>query len=107
MSSVLKEACIKVPVADNDGNSLSTLLNNVMLQASKVFGGCSTYECKGAWQSPDTGKLYVEPVHDVIIACDNSPKTVRNLQSLAKHVKSVGMQESVYLRLPNGNVQFI
>lgn len=68
------------------------------------FGGYTAVPGEGAYTS-DKGGVTVEPVIVVDIAV--RPRSKRQLETLAKEVALDLNQESVYLRLANGAVEFV
>lgn len=104
----MREALLKIPTHDNNGASLDALKNETIMRACDLFGGASVSKSEGAWKDPKTGKLYLEPVFDVVIAMDQTNAWAkRQLLGLAKQVKLKGEQLTVYVRDANGEVHFV
>lgn len=103
---MLKEALVTVPKYDNAGQSLDHILDDVMLQMVDAFGGCTVIEAKGAWRGPD-GKLYAEPVNQVMSAYEASGENDAMLRQIAVLAGEAGAQLAMYVRYASGNVEII
>ncbi len=102
----MREALITVPQFDNDGASLEPILNDVMMQLVEAFGGCTVVAARGAWKGPD-GKLYAEPVNQVISAVEPSAETDATLRRIAIAAGEAGEQLAMYVRFSDASVEIV
>lgn len=102
----MKEARLIVPVHYNDGTEANG--PNVMVQdwLVGVFGGFTLTEGKGGWRDPK-GNTVTEPVNVYDVAMADNAEAISHLFEIARKVKNVMEQQAVYVRLPNGLVQFV
>jgi hypothetical protein len=102
----MHESLIIVPQCDNDGKSLAALRDSIASQMCDSFGGVTETDSRGLWKDHD-GKLFSEPVTELVSAADDTQANRAALESLARQVLSDGRQKAVYLRLPNGDVEIL
>lgn len=103
----LREARLIVPLFDNHGRSLISLLRNVEARLTSNFGGVTVLrQVFGAWQDPQ-GKLYQEPVYVFDVAAPDNITSSIALRGIAKFAATEGGQLAVYLRHPSGTVEFV
>ncbi len=104
----MREGLIAVPKFDNSGNSLAFLAESLMASLAKHFGGVTVIDAIGCWVDPQTGKLYREPVTQVITAYDPScPAHDDFLRGAAKQIGEAGEQLAMYVRYASGEVEII
>ncbi|MBX6421758.1 MAG: hypothetical protein IRZ06_12240 [Nevskia sp.] len=101
----MREAMIVIPKTDNSGRPLDALIDSALAAACDQFGGATAVPAEGIWRSPTNGRVYREPVIQLMIAVDDT--AIPALRSLAAIIAREGEQESVYLRLPSGDVEFV
>ena len=68
-----------------------------------LFGGSTVTEGSGSWKD-GAGKLVIEPVSIITIACTDSLATMDHLDAIADDIGRLGKQDCVYIRYPNGRV---
>ena len=72
------------------------------------FGGYTVQSARGAWLSPNTGKIYEEPVNVYTIASDwDNQRNVLKLSDIASDAADRLGEECVYVRFPNRGVLFV
>lgn len=104
----LHEARLIVPMFDNHGRDLIPLLRWVEESLITDFGGCTVLrQVFGAWRDPATGDLYREPVYVFDVAVPDTDHSAAQLRNIARKAATRGEQQSVYLRLPSGAVEFV
>jgi len=96
----MREARI-IAVAEHDAARLA--LEHALLG---TFGGFTRSETSGGW-CDDTGRYHIEPGFACDIACEPSAATADKLRHIAQTYCAAAKQLCVYLRLPNGNVEFV
>lgn len=101
----LREAVIVIPTTDNSGRPLDALIDAALVAACDQFGGATAVPAQGIWRSPANGRVYREPVIQLVIAVDDT--AIPALRALAAMIAREGEQECVYLRLPTGDVEFV
>jgi len=103
----MREGLVICPKFDNNGNPLETLKDAAVRDMIAAFGGCTIREAQGAWVNPD-GKLFVEPVWELVSAYDpDSLAGDAALTDIAKRIGTEGRQEAVYLRYASGDVEIV
>lgn len=100
---VKREARIIVPVAGLSMGGEDVHLENKLYG---FFGGFTMFPARGGWLAPN-GHKYVDQVFIYDIACDDNEASVRDLRMIARWVAREYDQQCVYLRLPNGSVEFV
>ena len=100
------EASIILPVRDNSGNALAVLLERLEEQLTLLYGGVTIHSAKGRYMC-DNGNMVSEPVHIVTVAIPNGDLAENTLRQFAARFARDAGQETVYLRLPDGHVEFI
>lgn len=104
----MREGLIAVPKCDNAGNSLAFLAESLMMTLAKHFGGVTVIDAIGCWIDPETGKLYREPVTQVITAYDPDCKAHDDfLRGVAKQIGEAGQQLAMYVRYASGTVEIL
>lgn len=98
----MNEAKIILPRHEHTRDATAWLENALL----REFGGYTATEGRGAWQSPD-GTIMLEPVTVLDVACQRDIPTVQKLRLLAYGAGARAAQQAVYLRLPDGAVEFI
>lgn len=103
----MREGLITIPNKDNDGTSLNELIEQTMLLLAKRFGGATAIEAQGSWIAND-GKLYREPVTQIVTAYDPADEQADNfIFDTAVMVGLKAKQLAMYVRYASGNVQII
>lgn len=102
----MREACIICPTYGNEGNSLEYPLDLLRQVIVKKHGGLTEIEGNGQWLDA-TGKLYSEPVHIFTIAMEHTSDNMQWLRDTAQWLRQAARQKCVYIRQPNGAVEFI
>lgn len=102
----MREGLINVPKFDNDGNSLDALVEQVMTILSQKFGGATAIDVTGCWFGPD-GKLYREPITQIITAYQPSSDADNVLRSIAVGAGMIAKQLAMYVRYASGEVEII
>ena len=105
-----REVSIKVPQLHNDGTEIpSEVVKKLETLMLSWFGGFTRRSVQGAWVN-DMGKRFDDYLWEYDLACGqyNGDKHVDDwLRALAHIVKVDCAQESVYVRLWDGSVQFV
>lgn len=100
-----REARIVIPSEKANGEPLgAAFVLDVLMEAAQLFGGYTAFVASGGFIAAN-GEVKTEAVCVLDVATDNKMREA--LESLALHIKLVGEQESVYLRLPDGKVELI
>ena len=103
----LREARLIVPLFDNRGASLTDTLVKVEHRLTAVFGGCTVIRSVfGSWVD-NGGKVFREPVYVFDVAVQDTHANRETLRAIAVFAAVHGRQQSVYLRLPSGDVEFV
>lgn len=98
----LQEARIIFPRNDDTAALIAPLLGKI----AAFFGGLTAIEGRGMFHG--AGQFYDEPVLIVDVAVDvGSAEHADMLYKLAEQFAENANEECVYLRLPNGAVQFV
>lgn len=100
----LREARIILPLHNNKGLSLAPLhleLEQVLLSH---FGGFTSFQAKGAIEAPDGPPQRERDVVYDVAMCDNDTGYLR---AIAVWLAQRGEQDCVYVRFPNGTVEFV
>jgi hypothetical protein len=100
----MREGLLVIPQADNSGHSLSSLRDKAALKLTQSFGGVTIRNAEGLW-SDQAGKLYREPVWELVTAYNPSHSNNAILRDLADNVGREGKQKAVYVRYANGDVE--
>lgn len=101
------EARIVIPTENREGKPLSAIfVNDILLEAAELFGGYTCWQASGGYVMAD-GRLAKEKVYAIDLAVARNASTKTQLEALALKIKLQGDQESVYLRLPGGRVEFV
>lgn len=105
-----KEARLIVPTADNEGNRLDDLATELEARLTETFGGFTRLFGIGGYRDKN-GATIKEPVwvYDVAVPFNvaTAVETLDALYRLARLILEKGKQQSVYLRLPDGRVEFV
>lgn len=102
--STVRAYIVHVPVNDNDGNRIPQAAEKTNQKLIDTFGGFSYLgQIVGGWRDPDTGKVYIEPMHRYEIATANA----MDVLDFAVWVKNEFNQISVYVRFSDGSVDFV
>jgi hypothetical protein len=104
--TMLREARINLPVADNSGKPLDTVRDQLARALAESFGGFTLTRGRGGWINAD-GKLYDEPVHVFDVAAEDNADSETKLEAIADWLKVAANQEAVYVRFPSGRVQIV
>lgn len=83
-----------------------TLVLDVEERLRHLFGSYTRFHAAGSYVMRD-GKPMTEQVLVYDIAVTNISATYQQLREIAEHIRVAAEQESVYLRLPNGQVEFV
>jgi hypothetical protein len=102
----MREATLIMPAADNHGNSLSGLLQNLGGSLIETFGGFTVTPGHGGWRA-DNGREFLEPVHVFTVAMDLDDENNARLRHIAESFGRAGNQLSVYVRFASGEVEII
>lgn len=103
----MKEALIICPKTDNEGNSTADVFAAAVQELILSFDGVTVSDAEGHWRN-SAGRTYHERVWQLHVACDETaPWTNSELRDVASHILHDAKQQSVYLRLPSGDVEFI
>ena len=97
----MREARIILPLASNSGASLASVHKALADKLTQAFGGYTAFNSWGPW------KGITEPGITYDIACEDSFAATRNLLAIARWARAVASQDTVYIRLPVGVVQFV
>lgn len=100
----MREALIILPIQGNDGTDLSAAHAALAKDICRTFGGATISEARGMWIDP-TGRLFDEPVRQYAVACEDNAASVAALRGMADGIGRVARQQSMYLRLPSGDVE--
>lgn len=100
----LKEARI-IAVVRNPEDLLQ--LNSLQNRILEAFGGFTRTQSYGAWRNPETGEIVYDESYCLDIAVQDTLETRLKLQELAQTWGKATDQVSVYVRYPNGSVDFI
>ena len=102
----MREARIILPLASNSGASLASVHKALADKLTQAFGG---YTAFNSWGPNSWGpwKGITEPGITYDIACEDSFAATRNLLAIARWARAVASQDTVYIRLPVGVVQFV
>lgn len=100
------ESELIIPKLDNDGHSLDALRDSIALAMSDAFGGVTMRDSNGAWRDSN-GKLYREPVTELISACEPDAKSDATLRSLADRILTEGHQKAAYVKFPDSHVEIV
>lgn len=102
----MREARIICPERDNSGSDLEVVRLSLARKLCDTFGGCTVSDGQGSWISA-SGALYREPVKLFDVACEPTKEARIALRRIAQTLKHDARQEAVYLRLPDGTVEFV
>lgn len=102
----MREAMVICPQADNAGWPLDAVKAEAVRRMIGTFGGVTVRAAEGHWMD-DGGRLYVEPVWELVAACEPGDDASAALRSIAEDIGYSGRQECVYLRHPDGRVEFV
>lgn len=102
----MREALIILPQFDNDKHSLKHVRARLSKSLMHAFGGCTIRTAHGSWLDGH-GHPVIEPVWEIVAACDDTPANAAAIRALAIDAGHEGKQEAVYCRLPSGDVEII
>lgn len=104
----MREFRMILPVADNSGQSLEAEHRALQTLLCKHFGGYTATQALGGWcPSPGVHQSEHVTVYDVACEWKNYAFEADTLRSLARNIAALAKQKTVYLRLPDGTVEFI
>ena len=95
----MREFTIILP---RDIPSASTNLRTTLLDA---FGGYTEHEATGAWRDEFTGKVYYD--HNSVFTVGAFVEHTAKIREIAAQAGREAKQESVYIRMPDGAVEFV
>ena len=95
------ENAIHIPLNDNEGSSIQSVVDATIQSILETFGGCTTYHARGLWVDNE-GNVYDEPVMRVLVATDK-PELLR---VIAKNLRVAAKQVCVYV-VVDGKAEFI
>lgn len=101
-----REARLILPTHDNAGLPLTAAHTALRDELCDLFGGFTLQDKTGGFKS-STGRVVVEPVTDYTIAMEPSAVNADTLRAIAKRYAWLCRQESVYVCLPTGDVEFV
>lgn len=101
----MREALIILPKADNHGHDLAKVREATLTRMIDAFGGCTVREAQGYWMHD--GKLFNEPVTELVSAYAPSEFNDATLREIATHAGHDGKQLAVYTRFASGEVELI
>ena len=101
----MREALIILPKADNHGHDLTQVRNATLTRMIDAFGGCTVRDAQGYWV--DKGKLYNEPVTELVSAYAPTEFNDQTLREIATHAGHDAKQLAVYVRFASGEVELI
>lgn len=106
---MLKEARIIIPVADHEDRMYRGFMEATRAHMCKCFGGYTETRGSGGWQPPlpPNAPVVTEDVYIFDITIDTSGEDNLKLQHIAERVCARMGQSCVYVRWPNGEVQFV
>ena len=99
----MKLAAIILPIADNEGRSLFHQHEQLKHELLAKWGGYTTTDGRGAWQSQN--RVVAEPVLKYEVAMERAD--VVAFRVLASSVAHAARQECVMIVTPNGDVEFV
>ena len=102
----MREAQIILPLADNNGAAYPDVLDALEQRLIRTFNGFTYAPATGAWVGPHN-KLYREAVRVYSIAMEDTRANAAALRSIANLTRMEARQEAVYIRLPDGEVEFV
>lgn len=104
----MREGLITIPKCDNDGHSLDHLVESTMMAFAKHFGGVTVVDAIGSWIDQETGKLYREPVTQIITAYDPECKAHDAfIRRIAFQIAEASDQLAMYVRYASGEVEIL
>jgi hypothetical protein len=107
MTITLREARIIIPLKTNDGVSLGDEIRWLGKRLTMKFGGYTQFTlAKGGWEG-DNGKWIEELVQVFDVAVPDTEASCKYLTMLCKWLRRTCYQESIYLRLPTGEVLLV
>lgn len=102
----MREGLIILPQQTNEGESLDALRTATVADLVDRFGGATVRNAVGSWRD-DSGKLYQEPVWELVTAYEPTPDNDALLKAIAADVGRAANQLAVYLRYASGNVEIL
>ncbi len=103
---VMREIRLIVPVNDNVGRALDDLHQALCERLVSAYGGVTAKPATGRFLHPTTGAVMKEPVVDYTIAVADRRADIY-LRLLAGWAAFAAEQNSIYLRLFDGTVEFV
>jgi hypothetical protein len=103
---MLRESLITVPVNDNDGHSLAAVSEAAQMQLAHAFNGVTTIAACGKWIDAK-GKIFAEPVTQLITAYEPAPRNDAILRGIARDIGREAKQFAVYVRYASGDVEIL
>ncbi|UDL89830.1 hypothetical protein LGH82_33155 [Mesorhizobium sp. PAMC28654] len=101
----MREALMIIPKADNHGHDLSNVRKATLTRMIDAFGGCTVRDAEGYWL--DNGKLYQEPVTELVSAYTPTDFNDATLREIATQAGHDAKQLAVYVRFASGEVELI
>ncbi len=102
----MREAMIILPQFDNDHKPLKPVRAHIAKALMHAFGGCTIRTAHGSWLDAK-GHPVIEPVWELVAACDDTPANAHAIRALAVEAGHEGKQQAIYCRLPSGDVEII
>lgn len=102
----MREAMIILPQFDNDKQPLKSVRAHLARALMHAFGGCTITTAHGSWLD-DKGHPVIEPVWQLVSACDDTKANVQSIRALAIDAGHKAKQAAMYIRLPSGDVEII
>jgi len=102
----MREAIIHIPVMYNNGEAIEPeILEAIEQKILWNFNGFTKSLVTGVWKNE--GRVYKEPMQRYIIAMQGNSGDIWKLrESIALEAKRLCQQESIYMVLPCGAVEF-
>ncbi len=103
----MQEARLVMPKADNDGNELDLLHDQLATRLCEEFGGFTATDTRGGWIDESDGRLYREPGIAYDVAMEAIEDNDETLRLIAAEYCRRSAQICMYVRLASGSVEFI
>lgn len=102
----LKQAYLAIPLFDNDGEPLANLHVWVSEHLLHEFGGFTSWKMFGIG-TLNNGRVKDDRGLVYCVAMEPSLKNAEKLREIARFVRRQAEQESVYIVLADGQVEFV
>jgi hypothetical protein len=96
-----------MPLADNNGKSLSAVHDAMRADFIAAFGGYTESDVRGGWRDVETGNNHVEPSLAFDIAAQWDSEKTERLMELAAWYCRAAKQLCVYVRNGKGAVSYV